>query len=191
MKKPLVVLVDDNPENLQVLGSILEKFNYDPAFFQDGPNALKFIRKEEPDLILLDIMMPEMDGYEVCQKLQKNGITKNIPIIFLTAKTTTEDLVKGLDLGAVDFISKPFIPAELIARIKTHLALKYARDEIHTLRGIIPVCAKCKNIRDNEGLWSNFENYIEEHSEAMFSHGLCPGCEKELYGKEKWYKDRE
>jgi DNA-binding response OmpR family regulator len=181
-EKPLVLAVDDNLHNLQLLGKILMDNDYEPAFAENGAQALDFLVRQVPDLILLDIMMPEMDGYEVCRVIKENNRTKDVPVIFLTAKVETEDLVKGFEAGAVDYIKKPFEFTELLVRIKTHIDLKRAREEIKTLRGIIPICAKCKKIRDDEGLWKQIEVYIEKNSNAMFSHGLCPACARDVYG---------
>jgi DNA-binding response OmpR family regulator len=190
-KKPLLLIVDDNVRNFQFLGKMMAENGYESALARSGSQALDFVHKEKPELVLLDIMMPEMDGYEVCRELKSQKATSHIPVIFLTAKTETEGLVKGFEAGAVDYVTKPFKSAELLARIKTHIELKRAREEIRTLRGIIPICAKCKKIRDDEGLWKQIETYIEKHSDALFSHDLCPECSKEIYGDEEWFKSIE
>ena len=126
--KPLILIVDDIPKNLQVLSSILNIEGYQISFASDGMQALSVVETAIPDLILLDIMMPEMDGYEVCKKLKDNEKTKDIPVIFLTGKAESEDIVTGLKLGAVDYVTKPFNSAELLSRIRTHLELKISRD---------------------------------------------------------------
>ncbi len=185
---PLVLIVDDNPRNLQFLGSILVENEYDLAVSTNGIQVFEFLKNKKPDIILLDIMMPEMDGYEVCEKLKTDPNTKDIPVIFLTAKSDMSDIIRGFEVGAVDYVTKPFNSAELLARTKTHIALKRAREEINTLRGIIPICAQCKKIRDDKGIWNRMELYIEKHTEALFSHGICKDCEEELYGDEDWYK---
>ncbi len=186
-KKDIVFIIDDNPENIKVLGNLLEKNGYDPVVFLNAKIALESIRKKRPEIILLDIMMPEMDGYEMCQILKDDASFKDIPVIFLTGKTETEDLVKGFDLGAADYVKKPFEFAELLARIKTHIDFKKAREEIKTLRGFLPICATCKKIRDDKGYWNILESYIQKHSVAKFSHSMCPECSDKLYGKEDWY----
>jgi DNA-binding response OmpR family regulator len=177
----MVLVVDDNPENLRLLGSVLETQGYATAMALNARDALAFAAGEKPDLILLDIMMPEIDGYETAKQLKNEKTTRDIPIIFLTAKTESEDIVRGFNAGAVDYVAKPFNTAELLARIRTHIELKHARDEIRTLRGILPVCANCKSIRNDTGEWETMETYLHEHSEAEFSHGLCPACLKKLY----------
>ena len=125
--KPIILVVDDSPENLDVLKSALcEDYIIRPTIH--GTSALKLAKLlPQPDLILLDIMMPEMDGYEVCQQLKANPKTQAIPIIFITAKTQVEDEVKGLEIGGVDYIQKPISPPVVKARVKTHLALKCAQ----------------------------------------------------------------
>jgi len=127
-----ILLVDDNPTNLQLLFETLDGRGYKLLVAKDGKTALSIVRKVCPNLILLDIMMPEIDGYEVCRQLKADQRASEIPVIFLSALTDTKDKVQGLDLGAVDYITKPFQPEEVIARVNTHLTiyrLKKALDE--------------------------------------------------------------
>jgi len=133
-KKPLILIVDDVAKNLQVLGNILSKKGYKIAIATNGEQALLRIRQNLPDLILLDVMMPDMDGFEVCKKLKEVPETSEIPVIFLTGKTETGDIVKGFELGAVDYVVKPFNSTELLARVNTHLSLKEAREGEKKLR---------------------------------------------------------
>jgi diguanylate cyclase (GGDEF)-like protein len=127
-KIPLVLIVDDVAKNLQVLGTILSKQNYKIAAANNGEQAIKIANTTLPDLILLDIMMPGISGYEVCARLKKDPRTKDISIIFLTAKIEPEDIVKGFEAGAVDYVAKPFNSTELLARVKTQLELKISKD---------------------------------------------------------------
>lgn len=129
-KKSLVLIVDDNPNNIKVLGKIIEEMHCDVAMVMNGKDALIFLEEDKPDLILLDVMMPEIDGYEVCKLIKKDEKHKNIPIIFITAKTDTEDVVKGFKVGAIDYITKPFNIEELCARVSTQLELKKTRDKL-------------------------------------------------------------
>lgn len=126
-----VLIVDDMPENLQVLGNTLNAQGFRVAFATSGSQALSIAQSKSPDLILLDIQMPEMDGYETCQNLMNNPETKDIPVIFLTARNEIDDIVKGFEIGAVDYITKPFNQKELIARVTNHLELKHSRDLIN------------------------------------------------------------
>lgn len=125
-----VLIVDDIPENLQVLSNILYEKGIEISFATNGKQALETIAYNPPDLILLDISMPEMDGYEVCERLKKSPETIDIPVIFLTARTQTEDVIKGFEIGAVDYVTKPFNASELVSRVFTHLELKKSRDII-------------------------------------------------------------
>jgi two-component system, sensor histidine kinase and response regulator len=119
----LILIVDDIPRNLQVLGSILSENGFGVSVASSGRGALEAIASHAPDVILLDIQMPDMDGYEVCRELKANPTTAHIPVIFLTARTEIDDIVRGFETGAVDYITKPFISQELLVRVRTHLRL--------------------------------------------------------------------
>lgn len=123
MEKQYVLIVDDIQENLQLIGNILYKNGINVSSATSGIKALEKVKAKLPDLILLDISMPHMDGYEVCRRLKVEENTKDVPVIFLTAKNQIEDMVKGFELGAVDYINKPFSPSVLMARVRTHLEL--------------------------------------------------------------------
>ena len=125
-----ILIVDDNPHNLQVLGNTLKANGYYPLFAKSAHQAFKVLQEKQPQLILLDIMMPEIDGFEVCQRLKADENTKNIPIIFLTAYADKETIIQGFQLGAVDYVTKPFNTEELITRIQTHLKLKTTEEQL-------------------------------------------------------------
>ncbi len=128
-----ILIVDDTPENVDVLAGILDE-HYQIQVALNGAKALQLAQiTPAPDLILLDVMMPEIDGYEVCQRLQENPSTANIPVIFVTAKNEEADETKGFELGAVDYITKPISPAIVLARVQTQLALKQARSRLEAL----------------------------------------------------------
>ena len=129
-----ILLVDDNPVNLQLLYQLLERPGLRLLVAKSGKAALTIAQKSYPDLILLDIMMPGLDGFEVCRRLKADPITRSIPIIFLSALDSTADKVKGLQLGAVDYVSKPFQAEEVLARVKTHLTLHKLSREVQTQR---------------------------------------------------------
>ena len=185
-----ILIVEDNPKNVQVLGTILMDAKYRVAVAQQGTLVFKLLPKVKPDLILLDIMMPEMDGYEVCRRLKADPESRHYPVIFLTAKTETDDIVKGFEVGGADFITKPFRAKELLARVQTHVALtrlqqslqrkneelEEAMAKIKTLSGLLPICAWCKKIQTDAGYWERVEVYIRDHTDADFSHGICPDC---------------
>ena len=126
---PTVLVVDDAPANLSLLAGLLQS-DYRVKLAASGVKALELVRRARPDLVLLDIMMPEMDGYEVCQRLKADQATRTIPVLFLTAMTQTEDEARGFQVGAADFIQKPINPVVLQARVRTHLQIKAYQDEL-------------------------------------------------------------
>ena len=132
-KKPLILIVDDTTKNIQVLGNMLYSKGYNISVATSGKEALESVKAKTPDLILLDIQMPEMDGFEVCKNLKSNPSTKEIPVIFLTAVTDPEKIVHGFELGAVDYITKPLNPAELFMRVATHIEIKESRTKLEEL----------------------------------------------------------
>lgn len=192
--KPVILIVDDVPENVQILGYLLAR-EYSTFFALNGNDALAQAEELRPDLILLDVMMPGMDGYEVCRSLKNDENLRDIPVIFISALDRPEDESAGLRLGAADYIIKPFNPDLVQLRIRNHLQFKLQRDllkartvelekafaKIKVLSGIIPICSSCKKIRDDAGYWQQVEGYISEHSDAEFSHGICNDCLKSLY----------
>ena len=194
-KPPLILVVDDIPKNLEVIGNILSLEQYQISVAGDGEKAWKILNRISPDLILLDIMMPTVDGYTLCRQIKSLENKKDIPIIFVTAKSAPEDLAKGFELGAVDYITKPFNASELIARVRTHVSLYRAKkknefliDELQTalaqikkLSGLLPICCVCKKIRDDEGYWNQVEAYISAHIDVRFTHSLCPACVRTQY----------
>lgn len=173
-----VLIVDDSSLNVVLLQKILETERYTIVTAGSGSEALRIVDREKIDLVLLDIMMPGMDGYAVCRQLQKNELSCDIPVIFITARTDINDIVQGFETGAVDYISRPFNPAELLARVKTHIELRFSKqiiqrqvvslketnrrlldanqklmaamDEIQTLKGLFSVCSNCRRIRKPE-----------------------------------------
>ena len=130
-KRDKILIADDIKSNINILIKVL-KDQYDISYVQDGESVLKYVDSRFPDLILLDILMPGMDGYEVCENLKANEKTKNIPVIFITSKSKDEDEARGFELGAVDYITKPFSFPIVKARVKTHLALKNALIELES-----------------------------------------------------------
>ena len=128
LEKQVVLIVDDTPENLQLMNGLL-KDQYRTRLANNGERALRAAAQRPlPDLILLDIMMPAMDGYEVCRRLKAEPATARVPVIFLTAKTEVADEEMGFNVGCVDYITKPISPPIVLARVKTHLLLKSAKD---------------------------------------------------------------
>jgi len=128
-----ILVVDDQPANIQVVGGMLGKLGYDIIAASDGPTALKRLALNVPDLILLDVLMSGMDGVEVCRRIRSNPQWTDIPIIFLSAEDDKDLIVRTMKAGGVDFVTKPFNHAEMVSRVRTHLALKVARDQLKQL----------------------------------------------------------
>ncbi len=206
-----ILIVDDTPDNLRLLSGLLTTQGYEVRSVPSGRLALSGARAAPPDLILLDIKMPGMNGYEVCEQLKAAECTRDIPVIFISALDETGDKLKGFAVGGVDYITKPLQEEEALARVHTHVTLRrlqQTREEqnarleeknvqledalanVKTLSGLLPICSKCKKIRDDKGYWNQIDAYIESHSETRFSHGLCQECADALYGDQPWYKNR-
>lgn len=186
-----VIVVEDDPVSRQLLEQSLQKWGYAVTACSDGRQALRVLRREpRPALVLLDWMMPEMDGLEVCRHLEAENRREGLYLIFLTARSASEDVVSGLDAGADDYVVKPFDPGELRARVRVgermldlqrELASRVSELEgciaqIRQLRGLIPICSYCKRIRNDGNYWQQIEVYVASHSEARFTHGVCPDC---------------
>lgn len=192
-----ILVVDDSSMYASFLCNILER-DYHCEMVLDGIKAIRKACEDPPDLILLDIVMPEMDGYKVCEILKKNQATRDIPIIFMTSMDAPEDEAKGLELGAVDFITKPYRMPIVRARIENHLKtqrllaeLRSALHEVETIKGLLPICSHCKKIRDDDGSWRELEEYLSRTSELTFSHGICPHCRNELYPSNHGSNDQQ
>jgi CheY-like chemotaxis protein len=150
-----ILIVDDNLENIQVLGGLIKSEGYNVEFALDGYGALDWIKKKKFDIILLDINMPGMDGYEVCSHIKNDPDNKEIPVIFLTANTGSESLIRGFETGGIDYITKPFIKSELLARLQSQVKIKKASDQIRYYLGEI----ETKNKRILESI--DYARYIQ------------------------------
>lgn len=172
----LILAADDTPGDLELLAAVLGREGYTLALAEEGVQALALATHEPPDLILLDILMPGMDGLEICRRLKTDPVTQDIPVIFVTANTDLDVILSGFQVGAADYVTKPFRIPELLARVHVHAELRRVHREVQRLHGILPTCAHCKKIRDEQGTWHSIESYISKRSEAHFSHGICPDC---------------
>ncbi len=204
-----ILIVDDSPDQHTLLRSILGKAGHTDILSADSAKsagAILNVTGQAPaqrvDLILMDVLMPEQDGVETCKQIKSCAHLRDIPIIMVTAKNDLANLQAAFAAGANDYINKPVQSVDLLARVSSALALKYEMDcrkarelelqrsneelqralkEVKVLRGLIPICASCKKIRNDGGFWQQLEEYLGEHSEAEFSHGLCQPCIKKLY----------
>ena len=154
-----ILVIDDGLVNSRFVGTILKEHGYTPIYAENGSDGLIMTLKEQPDLILLDIMMPGMDGFEVCKRLKSSEITRDIPVIFLTTKSDSEDVVAGFEIGAADYISKPFQAGELLARVKTQVKLK-------TLQHNLEEAVDSRTVE----LKAAHEELFETHNDLTFVH---------------------
>jgi class 3 adenylate cyclase len=146
-----ILVVEDTPANIQVLNSTLKEKGYLVSVATSGAQALEVVGRMRPDLILLDVMMPGMDGFETCRRLKASSATSDIPVIFITARTETADIVKGFEVGAVDYVAKPFNAHELLARVNTHLTIdRLHRENERLLLSILPARIAAR-LRAGEG----------------------------------------
>uniref|UniRef100_A0A7C3DZP4 Response regulator n=1 Tax=Gracilinema caldarium TaxID=215591 RepID=A0A7C3DZP4_9SPIR len=196
--KPFVVIVDDIQENVRILHHALKDQPYSFAIAYSATELLRILENHPVTLILLDVMLPDIDGFALAKKILSDNRFKEIPIIFVTARAEQEDRIRGFEAGGVDYVSKPFDSREILERVKTHVNLRLALEEqkrlnrelqaaldrVKKLEGIIPICSSCKKIRSDEGYWTQVERYISEHTGVMFSHSLCPDCASKLFPKD-------
>jgi len=186
-----VLVAEDDPVSRHMLEVTLPKWGYELEAVSDGQAAWQALSGEDsPRLIILDWMMPGMDGVEITQKIRESPRTRAAYVILLTARGSHADIVHALEAGADDFIIKPFDRGELRARLRVGervlslqgtLAdrvrdLEDALTRVKQLHGLLPICSYCKRIRDDHDYWQKVEDYLSEHSEATFSHGICPDC---------------
>lgn len=191
-----ILIAEDDITSRSILVSVLRKAGHAVVETANGLEAWEALQKPDaPKLAILDWMMPGLDGIDVVQRIRAIASDQPPYILMLTSKTDKAAMIAGLDAGANDYLAKPFDVGELRARIEVGrrmvelqamLAekigeLQRALNEIKTLRGIVPICASCKKIRDDAGFWQQVDVYVRDHSEAEFSHGICPECMKRLY----------
>jgi len=190
-----ILIAEDEIISRKILENTLKKHGQDVITTCNGVEAWQALQnKNAPKLAILDWMMPEMDGLELCRKIRNESGNQPIYIILLTAKGQQEDIVEGLRAGADDYITKPFNNNELLARtqagiriieLQENLAtrvkeLEDALSKVKQLQGLLPICSYCKKIRDDQNYWHQVEEYVTQHTEAQFSHGICPDCYEKI-----------
>ena len=256
-----ILIVEDSPTQTKLLRLVLEQNNYVVDSASNGVNAMECVRRKRPDLIITDIVMPEMDGFALCKALKNNPDFKHIPVMLLTSLSDPQDVVKGLQAGADNFLTKPYEDTFLVSRIQNIFAnqelrrnmhadseveimfagqkyfinsdrmqitdlllstyenavqktnelkkahndlidiyrqleqknieleklnqnLQHALAEVKTLSGLLPICAHCKKIRDDQGYWNQIETYMAKRIDVEFTHGICPSCAKKYFPSE-------
>jgi len=188
-----ILIAEDDLTSQLMIKAIVAKAGYEPIVTGDGLSAYEILTKPNaPKLAVLDWMMPGMDGVEVCRKVRALKTDDPAYLILLTSRDDKKDIVHGLKAGANDYVVKPYDVEELLVRIGVGRKvvdlqallsgrieeLQAALAQIKTLRGLLPICMYCKKIRDDRQYWQQVENYVATHTEAQFSHGICPDCYK-------------
>jgi DNA-binding response OmpR family regulator len=186
-----VLIADDDPVGLRGLHGLMRSWGYDVQIAGDGTAALTALAAvDAPRLALIDWEMPGVQGPEVCRRVRDWHAADSPYLILLTARSSRSDMIAGLDAGADDYLVKPFDPGELRARVhagarivelQSGLAekvtqLESALSKVRRLTGLLPICAYCKAIRDDSDYWHRVEEYVSEHADVQFSHGICPNC---------------
>jgi sigma-B regulation protein RsbU (phosphoserine phosphatase) len=186
-----VLIADDDRVTSEILVRTLQRLNYETTLVANGAQAWEVLSAAKvPTLAILDWMMPGIDGPDVCRRVRTELPDANMYLLLVTAREARGDVIAGLDAGADDYIIKPFDPEELRARVavgarvlglQQKLAervndLEEALSNVKQLRGLLPICSYCKRIRGDDQYWQQVEGYIADHSDAQFSHGICPTC---------------
>jgi len=186
-----ILIAEDDAVSRRLLEALLTRWGYEVTVACDGEEAWRLLQREDaPHLAILDWMMPFMGGLEICRKVREVDHPSPAYLILLTARTGSEDVVQGLETGANDYVTKPFHREELRARVQVGVRvvelqvslaervreLEEALANVKQLQGLLPICSYCKRIRADQNYWQQVEGYISEHSEAVFSHGICPDC---------------
>ncbi|HEV2233030.1 MAG TPA: response regulator [Terriglobia bacterium] len=190
-----ILIAEDDEVSRRMLQVFLLRWGYDVVVARDGEEAWRVLESADaPKLAIMDWMMPVLDGVEICRRVRLAPRASPAYLILLTARGDNQDIVRGLDAGADDYVTKPFNQDEMRARLnvgvrvvelQTNLAdrvieLERALAGVNQLQGLLPICSYCKKIRDDKNYWQQVEGYISAHSEAQFSHGICPDCYEKI-----------
>ena len=172
-----ILVVDDDQVSRRMLEGLLSKQGYEVLVAANGREAWEIYRRENISVVITDWIMPEVDGLRLCQMIRGMGRQKYTYIILITVMTGKGSYLEGIEAGADDFLNKPFDPDVLRARLHVAKRLLDLQAEVHQLQGMLPICSYCKRIRNDDNLWTQVEAYVSEHSDADFTHGICPQCE--------------
>jgi DNA-binding response OmpR family regulator len=185
-----ILVADDDRVGLKLLTRAVERLGHEVVSAYDGTEAWARLSDSDAPIAIVDWMMPGMTGVELCRRIREDESRAHLYVIMLTARTDRADVVTGIEAGADDYLTKPFDPDELRVRLSVGirivtlqqrlaarvLELQEALSEVKQLSGLLPICAYCKRIRQDSDYWEQIETYVSRHSEAEFSHGICPTC---------------
>ncbi len=189
------LIAEDDAVSRHLLETLLRRWDFEVVVASEGNEAWRQLRQPDPPrLAILDWMMPGMDGLTLCRKIRQIALSEPLYIVLVTARARTQDIIRGLEAGADDYVAKPFDPEELRARIDVGVRMLNLHMELATrvqelsdalqrvkrLQGLLPICSYCKRIRNDQDYWRQVEDYISEHTEVTFSHGICPDCYEKL-----------
>jgi sigma-B regulation protein RsbU (phosphoserine phosphatase) len=192
------LIADDDRITTAILTATLQRWNIDAMVANDGGAAWEILTgRDVPSLAIVDWMMPSVDGLELCRRIRRDPARAHMYVILLTGRDHRADVVAGLEAGADDYIVKPFDPDELRARVQVGIrvltlqerladrvvALEQALARVKTLQGLLPICSYCKRIRGDDRYWQQVDAYLVEHTDAQFTHGICPPCSDKLFAE--------
>ena len=193
-----ILIAEDDPVSRRILETALIKWGYEVSVTVDGDQAWAAMRRHDsPSLAVLGLLMPGIGGLEICRRVRELPSDTPPYLILLTALSSKEDVVRGIQAGANDYVSKPFDREELKVRIGVGVKmlslqkalslrvkeLEGALAKVKQLQGIVPICSYCKQVRDDQNFWQKVEDYISDHADVQFTHGICPGCYDGVMGK--------
>jgi phosphoserine phosphatase RsbU/P len=171
-----ILVAEDDTVSRIVLSESLRRLGHEVIAAENGMEAWNVCASQHIPMLISDWMMPEMDGLELCRRIRSGQPSSYTYIIMLTALSGKANFLEGMRAGADDFVVKPFDPDELQARLRVGERILNLQQEVRQLRGLLPICSYCKKIRDDKNVWTQIEEYVTRHSQALFSHSLCPGC---------------
>jgi sigma-B regulation protein RsbU (phosphoserine phosphatase) len=174
-----ILIVEDDAVSRRMLQGLLTKQGYEVTMASNGREAWTALQREDFSLVITDWIMPEIDGLKLCRLIRgrQQKQKKYTYIILITVMSGKNSYLEGIESGADDFLTKPYDPDVLRARLRVAERLLDLRQEVQHLQGLLPICQYCKKIRDDGNLWTQIEAYISDHSDADFTHGICPECE--------------
>ena len=171
-----ILFAEDDAVTRLVVTAQLQKLGYESLVARDGVEAMEIFRREKPQIVVTDWMMPNMDGTDLCREIRKQGDARYTYVIILTALDRKAGYVEGMKAGADDFVSKPCSMEELNVRLRVAQRILTLQAEARQLEDLLPICPECQRIMTEDGAWQQVESYIMRRTDAHFSHGICPAC---------------